>query len=334
MKYVDFRKFTDENGAQPIYLFEGEEIYFREKGEALLRSRFVQEPMLDYVAFDGSSLKGEKLAALVSALNSFPFISQKRFVKVTEFYPSEKDFLQYLKPFFDNPASSSMLFIANTAKEKTGGVALSKCKNVTYVDCGRSDEETIKKWIYLTTKKAGVVADGMTCELIAAYCNYDMARISMETEKLLFCAESAGITRLTDEMVRENVHPEMEYKIFELTNAISRNQYADFIRILQDLTLKTTDIIPALSMIASYFKTLYEMRLMKGSSAAIAAELGMKEYAVRKNKDQALKFSAEMLLNYYEGVYAAISAIKCGEMTPSAAVKFVTAKIFFQTEKK
>ena len=59
MKYVDFRKFTDEHGAQPIYLFEGEEVYFHEKGEALLRSRFVQEPLLDYVAFDGNALKGE-----------------------------------------------------------------------------------------------------------------------------------------------------------------------------------------------------------------------------------------------------------------------------------
>ena len=31
MKYVEFKKFTDENGALPIYLFEGEEVYFREK---------------------------------------------------------------------------------------------------------------------------------------------------------------------------------------------------------------------------------------------------------------------------------------------------------------
>lgn len=49
MKYVEFRKFTDENGAQPIYLFEGEEGYFREKGEQLLKTRFVQEPTLDYI---------------------------------------------------------------------------------------------------------------------------------------------------------------------------------------------------------------------------------------------------------------------------------------------
>ena len=332
MKYVDFRKFTDENGAQPIYLFEGEEVYFREKGEALLRSRFVQEPMLDYVAFEGSSLKGEKLSALASAVNSFPFVSQKRFIKVTEFYPTQKDFEQFLKPIFQSPMNSTILFISNSVKEKTGGMSLSKEKNVTYVDCGKSDEETIKKWIYLTMKKAGVIADGMTCDLIAAYCNYNMARVSMETEKLLLCAESAGVARLTDEMVKENVHPETEYKIFELTNALSRNNYAEFVRILQDLTLKSSDVIGSLSMIAGYFKTLYEMRLMKGSSATIAAELSMKEFVVRKNKEQALKFSPERLLAYYDGVYNAISAIKCGELTPTAAIKAVTARIFFKEE--
>jgi DNA polymerase III delta subunit len=181
-------------------------------------------------------------------------------------------------------------------------------------------------------KKSGVVADGMTCDLLAAYCNYDMARISMETEKLLLCAQSAGATRLTDEMVRENVHPETEYKVYELTNAISRGDNAGFMRILQELTTKTTDVIGVLGMVASYFKTLYEVRLMSGSSAAIAAELSMKEYAVKKNREQASKFTADALLGYYTCVYQLTAAIKCGEMTPMSAVKAVTAKIFFGKE--
>ena len=88
MKYVDFRKFTDENGAKPIYLFEGEEAYFREKGEALLKARFLQEPTLDYASFDGTTLKGDALKTLADAINSFPFVSEKRIVRVSEFYPT------------------------------------------------------------------------------------------------------------------------------------------------------------------------------------------------------------------------------------------------------
>ena len=62
LKYVDFKKFTDEQGAQSVYLFEGEDAYFREKGETILKSRFVQEPTLDFASFDGAALKGEAVA--------------------------------------------------------------------------------------------------------------------------------------------------------------------------------------------------------------------------------------------------------------------------------
>ena len=69
MKYVEFKKFTDENGARPIYLFEGEEVYFREKGEQALKKLYVQEPTLDYASFDGGGLKGEKLKTRVDAVS-------------------------------------------------------------------------------------------------------------------------------------------------------------------------------------------------------------------------------------------------------------------------
>ena len=185
MKYVDFRKFTDENGAMPIYLFEGEEVYFREKGEQLIKSRFLQDATLDYSSFDGNTLKGDSINAAVDGVNSFPFLSQKRVVRVTEFYPTEKEYESYLKPLFENPPTDGILLIVNGAKPKTGQAALAKKPNVTYVDCSRSDEETIKRWIYLTCKKEGVFVDGVSCGKLAAYCTYDMARISKETEKLL-----------------------------------------------------------------------------------------------------------------------------------------------------
>ena len=171
MKYVDFKKFTDENGAMPIYLFEGEEGYFRDKGEALLKERFLQEPTLDYVSFEGSALKGEKMKSIADALNCFPFISAKRVVRVTEFYPTEKDFELYLKDLFENPPKDGLLMIVNAARPKTTAnqAVLAKKANVTYVDCARSDEETIKKWIYVTCKRAGVYADGITCGKLASY---------------------------------------------------------------------------------------------------------------------------------------------------------------------
>ena len=330
MKYVDFKKFTDENGAQPIYLFEGEEAYFREKGEVLLKSRYVQEPTLDFISLDGGSLKGDALKTLADALNSFPFISEKRMVRVNEFYPTEKDFDGYLKGLFENPPMDAILLIVNSAKPKTGGAALSKKPNVTYVDCGKSDEETIQRWVQITCKREGVYADAITCGKIAAYCVCDMARIAKETEKLLCYCRAEGISKLTDEIVTLLVYPDSEYKIYELANALARKNYSAYVKISEELMTKGFNEMSLLSSIASYFRGLYEVSLLSGSDKEVAAALGIKEYAAKKNREQAAKFKKGELLAFYESMFEAISNVKCGKLTPNSAFKTVTARLFFQ----
>ncbi len=329
MKYVDFKKFTDENGAQPIYLFEGEEVYFREKGEAMLKARFLQDATLDFSSFEGNTLKGEKIKGLIDAVNSFPFLSEKRMVKVSEFYPTEKEYESYLKPLFENPPMGGVLMIFNGGKGKAGSAVLAKKPNVTYVDCGRSDEETIKKWIYLTCKRAGIYADSITCGRLASYCVFDMSRIAMETEKLLGYCAAARIDKLTDQTVDALVYPDTEYKKYELANALARKNYSAFMKILKDLSTRGYNETELLSSLASYFKGLYDVSLCRGKDSEAATALGLKEYAVKKNREQAAKFTKEQLLGYYDAVYGAISGIKCGELTPSAAMKAVTAKLFF-----
>ncbi len=329
MKYVDFKKFTDENGAQSVYLLEGEEAYFREKGEGMLKEKYVQEPTLDYISFEGSALKGEKIKTLTDAVNCFPFISQKRMVRVTEFYPTDKEYEQYLQEMFENPPIDSILLIVNSGKGKKDSAALVKKPNVTYVDCGRADEETIKKWIYVTCKRAGVFADGITCGKIAEYCLFDMARISKETEKLLVYCEALSVTRLTDEIVDEIVYPDSEYKIFELANAVSRKNYSEYMRISSELLSKGFDEIALLSSLANYFKNLFEASVMRGGDKEVATALGLKEYAVKKSRETAQKFEKGAVLRYYECVYSCVSRIKCGELTPQGALSQVTASIFF-----
>ena len=329
MKYVDFKKFTDEHGALPVYLFEGEETYFRERGCELLTKRFLKEPTLDFTAFEGAALKGDKLKSLADAVNCFPFLSEKRFVKVTEFYPAEKEYDFYLKPIFENPPKDSILMIVNSGKGKTGSAPLAKKPGVTYVDCGRADEETIKKWIYVTCKRAGVYADGVTCGKIAAYCVCDMSRIAMETEKLLIYCRARQSDRLSDEMVDEVVYPDSEYKIYELANALSRKNYSAYTRILSELSSKGFDEISLLNSLCYYFKGLYEASLTRGGDREVATALGIKEYAARKNREQAAKFPKGELLRCYRSIYEAIGGIKCGELTAASALKTVTARLFF-----
>lgn len=325
MKYVDFRKFTDENGAQSVYLFEGEEAYFRDGGVNLLLGRFVADKTLDYATFEGAALKNNK-NAFVAACASYPFLSERRLVRVTEWYPTEKEYESVLKPVVDNPAPGVTVAIVNAAKTKNGAAKLSAKKGITVVDCGKSDEQTVVKWIFLTLKRAGVAADAATCGRVAEYCVYDMSRISKETEKLILYCLAKG-EPLSDTIVDEIVYPDSAYKIYELSNALAAKNAEKFERIASELFTKGFDENALISSLCSYFRTLYEVSTASGSEKEIAANLGMNEYAVKKNRRQAGETGRKKVYECYEYLFSALGRIRSGALTAGAAFKEAKAKL-------
>jgi DNA polymerase III delta subunit len=128
------------------------------------------------------------------------------------------------------------------------------------------------------------------------------------------------------------IYPDSEYKIYELANALARRNYTEFIRISEELQAKGFDPIALLSALASYFKGLYEASTTRGNDGEAAALLGLKEYAVKKNREQASKFSKKELFEHYQKIYQAVSRIKSGEITPNSALKKVIAGLFFQNK--
>lgn len=331
MKYVDFKKYTEEHGVCPVYLFEGEDAYFREGGVALLLRRFVADKTLDYASFEGASLKNNA-AAFSAACASYPFLSEKRLVRVTEWYPSEKEYDALLKPLTENSAPNTVLAVVNSLKSKAGTVKLSAKKGVTAVDCAKADEPTLVRWIYLTLKRAGIDCDAETCARVSEYCVHDMSRIAKETEKIVSYCAAKGETHVNDSLVDEIVYPDGEYKIYELSNALSSGDGDKFERIAAELFTRGFDETALLSSLNSYFRTLYEVSVAPGGEKEIAAALGMNEYAVKKTRRQAAAFGKSKVLKCYEYLFSSIGKIKSGALTPAAAFKAAKAKLLLAGE--
>lgn len=324
MKFTEL-KADIQQGARPIYLLEGTDSYFMLHAEQQIKSAFLEMEELNFATFDGASLKGNGYNALTTAVQAFPFMSQKRIVKVTDLCPTEGDFKAYLQPLFDNFPESSILLIVNSNPKK-GGVDLKRKKAVTYVDCNKADEETVVKWIYFTCKRANVVANVDCCTAIARYCLCDMARVSKEVEKLIEYQKEGTLTMDT---VNNLVYRDAEYRIYEMTNTLSRKDYASFVAISQDLLLKGNDELSLLSSLFSYFKNMLTCLASNESDIALADRLKMKEYAVKKTREQARVFGKDKLMALTDGIYQKISAVKCGELTPQSAWQIVTNQLFF-----
>lgn len=325
MKFTELKDSLKE-GAKPVYLLQGEDAYFRLKGEELLKNDFLRFPELNYSAFDGEELKGPALKSLVSALKSYPYMAEKRIVKVTEFYPSESDFETYLKPLFEDFPSTAILIIANSAPTAKKSVNFKRKKIVAFVDCDKAEPETVTRWVYVTFKRAGFSCSVNVAEKLAEYCLYDMARVDLEVRKIM---DFKGAGNVTMEDIEELVYKDADYKLYEMTNAVSYKDFTKYCTISKELKSKNFDELSILNNLCSYFRNLISAYSSTLSDAQFAIKTNSKEYAVKKNREQAARIGIDNLKIYESYIYSSISDIKNGLISPASALQNCENTIFF-----
>lgn len=322
MKFTELKNDIKE-GAKSIYLLEGDDAYFRIKGEEMIKSAFVQMPELNFTVLDGETLKGSSLSQLIAAVESVPFMSEKRLVKVTEFHPSDTDF-ERLKKTFENFPKETILLIVNSEGKR--GVDLKRKSYVTYVDCNCADEETVTKWVYITLRNAKISASVEACTLVARYCQCNMSRVALEVEKLIDYKKEGELSR---EEVDSLVYKDADYRIYEMTNAVSRRDFDMFCTIEAELCRKVGDETSVLSGLFSYFKNLLTIISSDDSDKQLSETLKMKEYGVKKSREQARAIGEDKLKDLVSCIYSVLAEIKCGNLSPHCALQSVNGKIFF-----
>jgi len=321
LKYTALKKSLAENVGN-IYLLQGEEAYFRDKGAELFL-KLITEPSLNYASYEGSFVKNNP-KEFIAAVYAYPFMSEKRLIRVNDFNPTEKEF-ERVKEVFLTPCESTVLLIVNSSAGK--GADLKKKPNVVYVDCSKADEEDVVKWVYVYMKKAGIYADTSVCRAVGEYCLMNMARVAAECEKLALAVGDKGELTLSD--VDEIVYKDSDYKIYELTGAAARGNYSAFCAVSAELMQKGFDGMGIIASLSYYYKNLYDGLCLSCSDAEAAKILGAKEYAVKKNRQAARAIGKEKLKTYIDLFYSVAADVKSGRISPDSAFKVVTAKIFF-----
>lgn len=325
MKFTELAKQLKE-GLNSVYLIEGEEAYFRDHAtEAIRAACGITQPTFNDVRFDGESLKGE-LAGFVADLYTVPFFDEKRLVRAYEFYPTEREWEKFLKPYAEDPCPSTVLVIVNGGK-KQGAAELKRKKGITVVDCSRESEETLARWLFGVARKSGLNAESDAAALMVRYCARDAARMKKEIEKLSAILGEGG--RVTRAAVEEYVAKDAEYKIYELTQAASRRNFAEFSEILSDMLGKGWDENAALVSLVSHYRVLYEASSSRASDAELAKSLGVKPYAVQRNRETAARLGREKVKETYRRLYELSCGARNGLYTKAGALSAAIAEIFF-----
>ena len=285
MNYTDFKNGIENGQEFSVYLFEGEDAFFRERGLSLVKKAFITELQLNCATFNGEKLDEKEV---ISSLSAYPFLSAKRLTVIREYYP-KKDGIKVIKPFLENPTPDNVLCIVN---EKPSDV-LKKFSSVCVVDCKKADANLIGRYVKGKCAQAGVNIDLETAKVIADYCLCDMTRVESETEKLI--AYTFNKKQITKDDVDALVSQDSEHKIYQMTDYIGKKDFDKAISVIYEMLAKGETMQRLLISVYNYFRRLLHVAISDKTDAQIAEILGVKEYAVKAIRSQAKAFKKKAL---------------------------------------
>ena len=311
MKFKELKRSLAER-VEPIYLVTGEDAFFLSHSVKLIIGDRVANPALNLSNFDGSEIKGNT-DKLLAALVSYPFMSEKRAVVVKEYYPSAQD-LKALAGYFENPNDTTMLIFCNSAPSDN----IAKQKNVTTVDCSKGDLLLLSGWISNKAKSAGLTVSNLAVNKIIDYCCYDMTRINGETEKLISYA--LGKSQITEADVDALCVKETDYKLYEVVDFIASRRYDRAYESFTEMLDSAGDGQKLFVSLYYHFRKLFYVSVSNESDKALSEYLGIKEFAVKKAREQARRFSPKRLKAVTDKLEKEDADFKQGKLEAQSAI--------------
>ena len=233
---------------------------------------------------------------ILEACSSYPLGDNFRCV-VVKGGDFNKSVLEKFTNYLKAPNKSTCLVIVEPIGGKEfGGKLLSKY--ATQVDCNYLEETLLKKIVAKNLGDLGVRIDVQGLDALVKYCNYDLTRLNLEISKL---ANFVGKGNMVDvAAVDKLVSKDVEYSIFELTNALSEKNNKKCFDVLNFLVESGQSAQMLLALILNSFRRMFYAVITKATNADIASMLDVKEYAIKIAKAQGMKFTPVKLKKILE----------------------------------
>lgn len=323
MKIDEFR-LSIKNKILPCYMINGGEsfltMYALKEIEKALNLSY---PDFNKVIFADDSYK--TAIDIVASCQVSPFCDEKRLVIVHDYLnkkneSEKKIFLKYL----ENPNSTTCLVFFSTNKSEFFSSFESK---VNTIDCESISINLIREIVKDKLKKESMSITDSALNKLFNYTNYSITKIDTELDKLKSLKSSQSHADIVDIDIDNNVSKDIEYVIFDLTNAIC-NKQIDKAYLLIDAMIKNKEQpISIISTISNHFRRLFYVSRSDFDKKELSELLGIKEFAIVKYKEQAQMFSQKKLKEIFDKCIEVEYMAKNGKMEGKNAINFLIANI-------
>lgn len=263
-----FKQFKQELKAgspRSLYVFHGEETYFKEYYFRELKKQLIP-PELEQLNFHPIPGKECTLQRLRETVDCLPVMSERTLVAVTDYdlYGGSAEARDGLCALLsDLPEDCCLVFYYDLLPFKADA-RMKKLTNLLkekglVVDFARQEPSDLKDWIIRRFKALGHdIAPREAAYLLE--CRGDLMQdLVTEIEKIGAYASGRQVTRADIDAV---VIPQLDAAVFQMTDAITRNDFDGAAAVLDSLLGARESSIMILSVVGKCFRQLYTARLL------------------------------------------------------------------------
>lgn len=326
MNHTQFFKAIKENSLAACYLLEGEEEYIKRSALEAVKKAVLPEGL---EALNETTLENPSVDALTAALETMPFMADRRLVIATEcgFLGGKgKDDAQEtdrLNQYLDALPDYALLlfFVRGNADGRKKIYQKLKARDAI-VSFKPLDDSELTRWIGQTLKPFQKSISRDTAAYLAFAVGRDTALLKGELSKL---AAHAGEK---EEITREDIDAvcikSVECTVFQLTDEIVDGRTARAMALLASLLKNGNERIAILQMVLRQYRILYHLTLMKEdgmSPREIQSALGIPPFAAERAQKQARAYTRDALKAAVDSLIAADLAVKSGRRNQDGALE-------------
>lgn len=268
----------------------GDEPYYIDEITNMLAEAVVPEDMR---GFNQTILYGleTNVNDVVISSRRFPMMTDHQLIVIKEAQRLAK--IDDLEVYTKSPLASTVLVIAykGGTVDKRKKFAATVEKNGVVFESKKIPDYKMPAFIGSFVQGKGMTIDDKSAQMLSDYLGNDLSKLSNELDKLII-ALPEGQTRITPEVIEQNIGISKDYNIFELQKAIitkdifKANQIADYF----EKNPKNNPMIMTLSVLFNFFSNLMICYWAPNKTDnGLAQELGLRSPFMARDYVTALK---------------------------------------------
>ena len=330
-----------------LILICGDEAFLKEQKKKELLAELHAEGSMNFNMFDQDNLDPEEIGRLIVTL---PFLEEHRTLllsgtgwckgdvedSVTEAFSEIPSFTYVILVEKDADASNKLYQMIRKQGEVFRYTAADSKKGR---DALQSKTE-IRGWARDYLQAAGRSIGGADLNRLTELCGYDMQNLSTEMEKLICYTmdrEAAGDARrpagrgrpmvtITGEDIDSICSKTLTDRVFEMASHRLAGRTDQALRILEELFAMKVAPMRILYILVRQYQQAFDLKecqRLRLSDAEIMARMEIKDWLLRKIKEQSARISREELQSMLEQCAALEYKVKSGDMPERIAVEML-----------